>query len=184
MQWSGPDPTVKPRLSGFLVPRQDTRRVTVLLDTGPTHTSSAAGAARRGLAATVTLGSRLRLTRAHIRDDGRPWGTQDLPAPMLAHLGLGDTFREALSVSPMDMDVGEDPIRALGWDWESLRATICASFTWTAASASYRGLRNFRWTACPPGPASRRARCRLSATAHGELNGVSPAPPPDRAGRP
>ena len=164
MQWSGPDPTVKPRLSGFLVPRQDTRRVTVLLDTGPTHTSSAAGAARRGLAATVTLGSRLRLTRAHIRDDGRPWGTQDLPAPMLAHLGLGDTFREALSVSPMDMDVGEDPIRALGWDWESLRATICASFTWTAASASYRGLRNFRWTACPPGPASRRARCRLSAT--------------------
>ena len=100
-------------MSGFLVPRQDTRRVTVLLDTGPTHTSSAAGAARRGLAATVTLGSRLRLTRAHIRDDGRPWGTQDLPAPMLAHLGLGDTFREALSVSPMDMDVGEDPIREL-----------------------------------------------------------------------
>ena len=37
----------------------------------------------------------------------------------MAHLGLGDTFREALSVSPMDMDVGDDLI--LGWDWSSSR---------------------------------------------------------------
>ena len=48
-----------------------------------------------------------------------PGGTQDLPAPVMAHLGLGDTFREALSVSPMDMDVGDDLI--LGWDWSSSR---------------------------------------------------------------
>ena len=34
------------------------------------------------------------------------------------HLGLGDTFREALSVSPMYMDVGDDLI--LGWDWISI----------------------------------------------------------------
>ena len=47
-----------------------------------------------------------------------PGGTQDLPAPMLAHLGLGDTFCEALSVPPMDMDVtGDDLI--LGWDCSS-----------------------------------------------------------------
>ena len=36
---------------------------------------------------------------------------------MLIHLSLGDTFRESLSVSPMDIDVGADLI--LGWDWIS-----------------------------------------------------------------
>ena len=36
---------------------------------------------------------------------------------MLIHLSLGDTFRETLSVSPMDLDVGADLI--LGWDWIS-----------------------------------------------------------------
>jgi hypothetical protein len=36
---------------------------------------------------------------------------------VLIHLVLGDTLRESLSVSPMDMDVGADLI--LGWDWIS-----------------------------------------------------------------
>ncbi len=36
---------------------------------------------------------------------------------MLIHLSLGDVFREAMSISPMDMDVGDDLI--LGWDWIS-----------------------------------------------------------------
>jgi hypothetical protein len=36
---------------------------------------------------------------------------------VLIYLGLGDKFRELLSVSPMDMDVGDDLI--LGWDWIS-----------------------------------------------------------------
>ena len=40
-----------------------------------------------------------------------------LAAPVLLYLVFGDTFREALSASPMDIDVGDDLI--LGWDWIS-----------------------------------------------------------------
>ena len=40
-----------------------------------------------------------------------------LAAPVLLHLALSDTFRESMSVSPMDMDVDADLI--LGWDWIS-----------------------------------------------------------------
>ncbi len=36
---------------------------------------------------------------------------------MLVHVNLGDAFRESMSVSPMDLDVGNDLI--LGWDWIS-----------------------------------------------------------------
>ena len=38
---------------------------------------------------------------------------------MLAHLGPGDAFREALSFSPMGTNVGDD--LTLGWDWISSR---------------------------------------------------------------
>ena len=38
---------------------------------------------------------------------------------MLAHLGPDDAFREALSFSPMDTNVGDD--LTLGWDWTSSR---------------------------------------------------------------
>ncbi len=44
-------------------------------------------------------------------------GAQGLGTPVLNHLSLGDAFRESLSISPMDMDVGDDLI--LGWDWIS-----------------------------------------------------------------
>jgi hypothetical protein len=44
-------------------------------------------------------------------------GSLGLAAPVLIYLGLGDRFCESLSVSPMDMDVGDDLI--LGWDWIS-----------------------------------------------------------------
>ena len=37
--------------------------------------------------------------------------------PVLIHLYLGDAFHESLSISLMDMDVGDDLI--LGWDWIS-----------------------------------------------------------------
>ena len=40
-----------------------------------------------------------------------------LAAPVLLYLVFGDTFREALSASPMDIDVGND--LSLGWDWIS-----------------------------------------------------------------
>jgi hypothetical protein len=42
---------------------------------------------------------------------------QGLGTPVLVHLNLGDAFRESMSVSPMDLDVGDDLI--LGWDWIS-----------------------------------------------------------------
>ena len=35
----------------------------------------------------------------------------------MIHLCLGDSFRESMSIFPMDMDVGDDLI--LGWDWIS-----------------------------------------------------------------
>ncbi len=37
-------------------------------------------------------------------------GAQGLWTPVLVHLSLGDAFRESMSISPMDMDVGEDLI--------------------------------------------------------------------------
>ncbi len=36
---------------------------------------------------------------------------------MLIHLSLGDAFRESISISQMDVDVGNDLI--FGWDWIS-----------------------------------------------------------------
>ncbi len=44
-------------------------------------------------------------------------GAQGLGTQVLVHLSLGDAFRESLSISPTDMDVGDDLI--LGWDWIS-----------------------------------------------------------------
>ena len=86
--WSRPDPTFKPRLSGFLATPQGTRRVTVLLDTGATHCFICARlAATLGLPPSAHPGPTSVTTAA-------PGGTQDLPAPVMAHLGLGDTFRE------------------------------------------------------------------------------------------
>ena len=47
-------------------------------------------------------------------NDGRYGCQQGLVPPVLIYLGLGDVFRESLSISPMDMDVSADLI--LGWD--------------------------------------------------------------------
>ena len=109
--WLRSNPDFKPRLSGVLMTAQGPRPITVLLDTGATHCFICAR-----LAAALSL-----------RTSGQPGptsvttaatgGTLVLAAPVLIHLGLGDRFRESLSVSPMDMDVGDDLI--LGWDWIS-----------------------------------------------------------------
>ncbi len=50
---------------------------------------------------------------------GQPvrWEVQGLRTPVLAHLSLGNVFLESLSISPRDMDMGDDLI--LGWDWIS-----------------------------------------------------------------
>ena len=111
LEWKRSNPTFKPRLSGFLWTARGPRRVTALLDTGATHCFICAR-----LAATLDL-----------RPSGQPGptsvstaatgGSLGLAAPVLLHLVFGDTFREELSVSPMDMDVGDDLI--LGWDWIS-----------------------------------------------------------------
>ena len=87
------------------------RRVTLLLDTGAMHCFICARlAAALDLPPSGQPGPVSVLTAA-------PGGGQALAAPVLVHLCLGDTFREVLSVSPMDMDVGDDLI--LGWDWIS-----------------------------------------------------------------
>ena len=109
--WQRSNPTFKPLLSGSLWTKQGPRRVTALLDTGATHCFICARLA----------------TALGLRPSGQPGPTSvstaaageslSLIAPVRIHLSLGDTFRESLSVSPMDMDVGADLI--LGWDWIS-----------------------------------------------------------------
>ena len=105
----------QPRVQATLVgaPLEGTRprRITVLLDTGATHCFICAR-----LAAALDL-----------RPSGQPGptsvttaatgGTLGLAAPVHIFLSLGDELRESISVSPMDMDVGDDLI--LGWDWIS-----------------------------------------------------------------
>ncbi len=106
--WQRSNPAFKPLLSGFLWTAQGPQRVTALLDTGATHCFICAR-----LAAALSL-----------RPSGQPGPTSvstaaagealGLVEPVLIHLSLGDTLRESLSVSPMDMYVGADLI--LGWD--------------------------------------------------------------------
>ena len=109
--WVLANPTFKPRLSGFLSTAQGVRHVTILLDTGATHCFICARlAAALGLPLSGQPGPRSVATAA-------AGGHQGLGAPVLVHLNLGDAFRESMSVSPMDLDVGDDLI--LGWDWIS-----------------------------------------------------------------
>ena len=111
LPWRRNNPEFKPLLSGFIATAQGPRRITVLLDTGATHCFICARlAAALGLRPSGQPGPVSVLTAA-------TGGAQVLAAPVRIHLGLGDAFREALSVSPMDMDVGADLI--LGWDWIS-----------------------------------------------------------------
>ena len=109
--WTRPDPQFKPRLAGFLATASGVRPVTVLLDTGASHGFICARlAAALGLPPSGQAGPRSVITAA-------TGGQQALAPPVLVHLGLGDVFRESLSISPMDMDVDADLI--LGWDWIS-----------------------------------------------------------------
>ena len=59
-----------------------------------------------------------------------------LAAPVLIYLGLGDTSRELLSVSPMEMDVSDDLILADFSAGTGFRVTTYAISMWTAGSAS------------------------------------------------
>jgi hypothetical protein len=87
------------------------RHVTILLDTGATHCFICARlAAALGLPPSGQPGPLSVTTASGVEAQG-------LGTPVLVHLSLGDAFRESLSISPMDMDVGGDLI--LGWDWIS-----------------------------------------------------------------
>ena len=110
--WVRSAPAFKPRLSGLIATAQGTRRVTVLLDTGATHCFICARlAAALGLPQSGQRGPLAVTTAAAVS------GPQGLGTPVLVHLCLGESFRESMSISPMDMDVGDDLI--LGWDWIS-----------------------------------------------------------------
>ena len=109
--WQRSNPAFKPLLSGSLWTAQGSQRVTALLDTGATHCFICARlAAALGLRPSGQPGP----TSVSTAAAGEALG---LVEPVLIHFSLGDTFRESLSVSPMDMDVGADLI--LGWDWIS-----------------------------------------------------------------
>ena len=105
--WQRSSPEFKPRLSGFLATAQGVRRITVLLDTGATHCFICA---RLAAALDLRPSGQQGPTSVTTAATG---GTQGLAAPVLIYLGLGDKFRESLSVSPMDMDVG----RTCGSGW-------------------------------------------------------------------
>ena len=109
--WLRLNPEFKPRLSGLVATPAGVRRVTALLDTGATHSFICARlAAALGLPPSGEPGPRSVATAA-------AGGQHQLGAPVLLHLCLGDLFREAMSISPMDLEVGDDII--LGWDWIS-----------------------------------------------------------------
>jgi hypothetical protein len=115
LPWVRDNPTFKPRLSGLLSTADGVRRVTILLDTGATHCFICARlVAALGLPLSGQPGPLSVATAA-------AGGAQGLGAPVLIHLSLGDVFREAMSISPMDMDVGDDLI--LGWT--GFPATTC-----------------------------------------------------------
>ena len=112
LPWVRHNPSFKPRLSGLISTPQGLRRVTILLDTGATHCFICARlAAALGLPLSGQPGP-LSVTTA-----SAVGGSHGLGAPVSIHLCLGESFRESLSISPMDMDVGDDLI--LGWDWIS-----------------------------------------------------------------
>ena len=112
LPWVRHSPSFKPRLSGIISTPQGLRRVTILLDTGATHCFICARlAAALGLPPSGQPGPLSVTTASAV---GGPHG---LGAPVSIHLCLGESFRESMSISPMDMDVGDDLI--LGWDWIS-----------------------------------------------------------------
>jgi hypothetical protein len=114
LPWVRDNPAFKPRLSGLISTAQGVRHVTILLDTGATHCFICARlAAALGLPSSGQPGPLSVATAA-------AGGAQGLGTPVLVHLSLGDAFRESMSISPMDMDVGDDLI--LGWDWISSHA--------------------------------------------------------------
>ena len=107
--WRRGNPEFKPRLSGVLATVQGPRQITVLLDTGATHCFICA---RLATTLGLPLSGQPGPTSVSTAATG---GTLGLASPVLIYLGLGDKFCESMSVSPMDMDVGDDLI--LGWDW-------------------------------------------------------------------
>ena len=135
-------PHLQTRLSGFLATPQGPQRITVLLDTGATHCFICTQlAVALGLLTSDQPGT-TSVTMAAIG------GTLELTVPVLIHLGLGDTFRESMSVSLMDMDVGDN--RILGSDWISshdlphlfvdgqVSSGLCwCSFNWTYSRPRY-----------------------------------------------
>ncbi len=148
--WRRSTPAFKLLLSGPLWTAQGPRRVTALRDTGATHCFTCARLATAlGLRPSGQPGPKSVSTEAA----GAALG---LVGPVLIHLSLGDTFRESLSVSPMDMDVGADLI--LGWDWFS--SHDCNTSTLAARFVFGRGLLCCSMTFSRRTPTRRCARYR------------------------
>jgi hypothetical protein len=155
-------------LSGFLSTAQGVRHVTILLDTGATHCFICARlAAALGLPPSGQPGPRSVATAA-------AEGQQGLGPPVLVHLNLGDTFRESMSVSPMDLDVGDDLI--LGWDWISSHDLL---HLYQVGQVDLRSGQALLQLALLPPAASPPPATLSTVIGHGAL-GVPPPPSPDR----
>ena len=111
LPWTRVDPEYKPQVSGLLMTEHGPRQVSILLDTGATHCFICQKlAAALALPASGEPGPDAVVTAGHVESQG-------LGTPVLAHLCIGDTFRESMSMSPMELHVGTELI--LGWDWIS-----------------------------------------------------------------
>ena len=131
---------------------------------------------RRSLAITVTQYPSRPATHGLLGDAGHPsptsvttatpGGTQDLPAPVLAHLGLGDTFRDALSTDGYGRRRRPD----LGGDWISSRdlRLLYVDGRISLLSGTDR-------------PPARRVAPRAAHAVGYRPRGVSPAAPPESA---
>jgi hypothetical protein len=108
LPWVRDNPAFKPRLSGPISTAQGVRHVTILLDTGATHCLICARL-------TAALGLPLSGQPGPLSVATVAAGGGARRGSVLVHLSLGDAFRESLSISAMDMEVGDDLI--LGWDW-------------------------------------------------------------------
>ncbi len=90
------------------------------------------------------------------------WSSTTCAFRVKSHLRLGDAFRESLSISPMDMDVGTDLI--LGWDWISSH-NLQHLFQAGQVGPQHSVRRSCSWRSSPPPRAHpRRPSPRRSAT--------------------
>ena len=108
--WKRQEPGVKPRIRGWIVtPTGRCAHVTILVDDGASHCFVHSSLAREwGLERSGDPGpTGVMLAAGDV--------VHAIGEPAMVYMALGDTLREAISMSPLELEGGVDII--LGWDW-------------------------------------------------------------------